>query len=145
MKIFYMSDLHLEFKENELNVNNNIEKITSNNKEDVLILAGDILILEKDFFKNKTLNKLCSCFKEVYMICGNHEFYKKCKDISVLENSFIDNYHNLKLVNNYSFDINEYKIIMSTMLAKISYNNSFWIETNLNDFRQIKYFHISAL
>lgn len=70
MKIKLMSDLHLEFGGMDPG------------EGDVLILAGDILVINElnkespqgNYFK-KWLKRTSKNYKKVFMVCGNHEFY----------------------------------------------------------------------
>ena len=69
MRVAVASDLHLEFGNIEL-------KNTEN--ADALILSGDICVASK--FSNKPeylkfFEQVCSEFKEVLYVMGNHEHY----------------------------------------------------------------------
>ena len=71
MKIQFCSDLHLEFLENISFLKTNPIKPIG----DILLLAGDIVLLRdidkhKDFFNYISYN-----FKTTYWIPGNHEYY----------------------------------------------------------------------
>lgn len=64
-----LSDLHLEFGDFEL-------PLLDTDKDDVLILAGDIAVMAnpKTFTRVKEWAAL-NRFKKIIHICGNHEFY----------------------------------------------------------------------
>lgn len=69
MKFKYMSDLHF-------GVNRNFDLVippSSTDKEDVLILAGDVL--DNTQFGFKQLQQYCEQFKHVILVLGNHEHY----------------------------------------------------------------------
>jgi len=71
MKINLMSDLHLEFIQNE----NDIMDVGSG---DVLLLCGDILVskyVEKSKIYNKFLSECSKNYEKVLYIFGNHEYY----------------------------------------------------------------------
>lgn len=70
MKIKVWSDLHLEFRNN---LYDHIWTPSEDDKDVVLLLAGDIAkgTASRDF-----MEALCSSFKHVLRICGNHEFYE---------------------------------------------------------------------
>ena len=75
MKIQYMSDLHLEFRENSRFVKELEIPVTG----DVLVLAGDTMYLRDTtaplgrFWKWASAN-----YQEVLLIPGNHEYYGNC-------------------------------------------------------------------
>jgi predicted phosphodiesterase len=99
VKIAYASDLHFEFKTLKLN---NVEPA------DVLILAGDILNVEK-LQRSSLLHKdshyrdvlsffdyVTSNFKHVLMVMGNHEYYGSDIDqalVTLNELLSYDNFH----------------------------------------------------
>lgn len=81
MKIRYMSDLHLEFEDYDKNGKivfpNTYFSVPpqEDDAETILVLAGDIAVIEKphtymDFFEKVGLQ-----FKEVLYVPGNHEYY----------------------------------------------------------------------
>lgn len=104
---------------------------------DILILAGDIIPFQymdaaKRFFKFCSEN-----FQETYWIAGNHEYYHS--DLKGRTSEFIEKIvDNVFLVNNYSLDIDDTRIIFSTLWTRISLEKSFSISTGLNDYRLIR-------
>jgi predicted phosphohydrolase len=133
MKIQYCSDLHLEFPLNKdfIEINPLIPV------GDILILAGDIVPFEnmdlaKDFFR------FCSdSFKETYWIAGNHEYYYGTLDgrVSAFKEEIMKN---VFLVNNYTIERENLRIIFSTLWTKISPEMSFFVKKGLNDYRIIR-------
>jgi predicted phosphohydrolase len=72
MRIRYASDLHLEFRENTLYLQENPLPVNG----DILILAGDILLFGKNKLKQHPFFDWCADhFQETYIIPGNHEYY----------------------------------------------------------------------
>lgn len=69
MKIKLWSDLHLDRTAYKYS---HIWTPSNDDKETTLVLAGDIseTLLGEDF-----INAMCSAFKHVVRVCGNHEFY----------------------------------------------------------------------
>jgi len=134
MKIQYASDLHLEFIENKVFLNENPLQVVG----DVLLLAGDIVpfkLLEKhnDFF-----SFLSDSFAATYWVPGNHEYYHfniatKCGVVNEKIRS------NVFLVNNTSVIHNDVKFIFSTLWSKINPVNEWKIENGMGDFHVIKY------
>lgn len=72
MKFQFASDLHIEYKNNEIPFAN--DYIIP--KADILILAGDIGSLYKLSQLKGFLAQLCVLFKFVLYIPGNHEYYR---------------------------------------------------------------------
>ncbi|WP_295801133.1 metallophosphoesterase [Mucilaginibacter sp.] len=134
MRLQYVSDLHLEFPENKVFIKNNpIEP-----KGDILVLAGDVLpfILidkHKDFF-----NYVSDNFEQVYWVPGNHEYYHF--DAAKKSGAFCENIRsNVSLLNNQTIVLDSVHLIFSTLWSRISPDNWWHIEKNMNDFRIIKY------
>ncbi len=70
MKVFTISDLHIDFEENRKWLYS-LSKMAY--QDDVLILAGDLTDIEKDF--DRAMEFLTSCFKEVCFVPGNHDIW----------------------------------------------------------------------
>ena len=111
MKIQYCSDLHLEFKANS----QFLEKFPLVPSADILILAGDITYMRKDFYEHSFFDFLSENWKQVFWIPGNHEFY--CgKDINSYDFSKpIKIRENIFLVDNYSVIIEDIHFIFSLL------------------------------
>lgn len=133
MKLQYCSDLHLEFPENKKYIlENPIPPVG-----DILILAGDIVpfaVMDKhqDFFDYVSEN-----FKATFWIPGNHEYYYYESsdkfgtiDIKIRENVF--------LVNNCVKEIENVKLIFSTLWSAIPPDKQLLIQISLSDFKVIK-------
>ena len=65
MRICYISDLHLEFRDEYFDINN---------EADILILSGDIGNPYEDIYIN-FLIKISNNFDKIILITGNHEYY----------------------------------------------------------------------
>ena len=132
--IQYCSDLHLEFPENKAFLKQHpIQPVG-----DILVLAGDIVpfvALDKNvsFF-----DEISEKFKQVFWIPGNHEYYHF--DIQQRTGTFCEEIRdNVFLVNNYTTQIEQIKLIFSTLWTTISENNQWQILQHLSDFHVIKH------
>ena len=141
MRIFYASDLHIEFPQNYNYIYSELLKIKSNfNKdEDILLLLGDTFVIRNYSIKNNIFDLLSEMFKDVYILFGNHEFYDGY-DISLIENEYFKKIRkNVYLVNNITFNYDNHKIILSTLFSNIRLENSLTVSKGMNDFYRIRY------
>jgi len=117
------SDLHLEF------VNFRIEP-TDNEKDTVVILAGDICVIKKTKLLVEFLEDTCSRFYKVIYVCGNHEFY--AGDITDIDNYFrVATKHltNLHILQNETIVIDDVNIIGSTLWTDFDKENPLLISS----------------
>ena len=70
LRVFAISDLHIDFEENRKWL---FSLSKTAYQDDILILAGDLTDIEKDF--NQALEFLKACFKEVCFVPGNHDIW----------------------------------------------------------------------
>ena len=135
-KIQYVSDLHLEFKENTEYLKQNQLKICGK----ILIIAGDTGYLGTDSFNTHPFWDWASQnYEQVYVVLGNHEFYGGY-DLAKLNDGFIGEIR--KNVHYYYNSVVEYgniTFIFSTLWSKIHEKNRDNCEQFLNDFRKIVY------
>jgi Icc-related predicted phosphoesterase len=132
MKIQYYSDIHLEFDANRKYLRQEPFDITG----DILILAGDIVPLHEAYFKDEFFDKISNCYKMVFWVPGNHEYYHKdlmefasAMHIKIRDNVFI--------VNNISLEYNQIYFVFSTLWSKISQQNKKIVEQFVEDFNCI--------
>lgn len=69
MHIYYMSDLHLEWRDYDLSYFESVYP------RPTLILAGDIYTIRDLPGYYTFIERACELFKNVIHVCGNHEFY----------------------------------------------------------------------
>ncbi|AQN68447.1 calcineurin-like phosphoesterase [Saudi moumouvirus] len=142
----YASDLHLEHLDNiykpkiiELwNFN------TSEKDEYFLALVGDI---GNPFQKNLELflENVSSKYSLVFYIPGNHEYYNLDKnkqyDIEKFKKKLRKicyKFHNVVLMDNESYDLEDIKFIGSTLWSHVPIENSLQICRSINDYHLIK-------
>lgn len=105
-----VSDLHIEYENNE--IPNPLEYITPS--ADILLMAGDIGSIYKYEQLEGFMRKVCTYFKTVLYIPGNHEYYiikennqrLSMTDINFKLRSLCNSIDNLHLLFNSSYIIN---------------------------------------
>lgn len=127
-KFQLLSDIHLEM--------GTYFKIKP--KAKYLLLAGDIGYPKSRIFQD--FLKQCSCkFEKVFYTSGNHEYYNDKKDI-ILSIEEIDKaivnicnqYHNVHYLQNDYYDLEDIRIVGSTLWSDIKYNGN-----DMNDYSRI--------
>jgi len=135
MKFLLLSDLHLEFgwffipeMENE--------------KETVVVLAGDIGIVAKEHTYRDFINDTCKRFKHVIWILGNHEHYhgKFPTTYAKIWNATLD-YDNIDIAEKETIIIDDVAFICATMWTSFDNNNIMTMqqaELWMNDYKNIR-------
>lgn len=135
MTIQYASDLHFEFPANKLYLLNNPIKPIA----EVLVLAGDVMLLNDSYNRNRVLERLSKDFKRVYMIPGNHEFYGKYFPISKALPTFQKEIRrNVSYVNNETLYFDDTRILFTTLFSQIPESESAKIKNSIQDFRRTR-------
>lgn len=133
MKIQYCSDLHLEFPVNKVYLKANPIKPEG----DILLLAGDIVPFieiekERGFF-----DFLSDSFEHTYWIPGNHEYYRS--DLSERSGTFQEHIRsNVSLLNNSTVQLNDVRLIFSTLWSKLDPAKEWVIKKTMADFHLIR-------
>jgi len=135
MIIQYCSDLHLEFAQNSLFLENNpLQKVG-----DILVLAGDITCWHEKYFSHPFFDFVSNSFEEVYYVPGNHEFYLD-KDLKIMDNPVYESIRkNVHLVSNHVISFENIDLFFTTLWSNIPDSKSLKVEHGIGDFRQIKY------
>ena len=136
MKIQYASDLHLEFPHNYSYLKRNQIKPVG----DILILAGDILYLNDDNYVNHPFwNWVSENFRQVIVAVGNHELYKHY-DLAKMPQGLVQSIRdNVKCYYNAVVRIDNIDFIISTLWAKIQFEEAYITEQSVIDFHRILY------
>lgn len=140
MKLRYISDLHTEHCDFILPVEDDPYE-PSVEEEEVLIIAGDIGEIEPDRKGHKIfLENVCSRFKAVIYVLGNHEFYHGDIVHSVTKlRARYAHLENLIILDTESIVIEDVAIIGATLWTKIIPQFAAKVEARLNDYAFIKY------
>lgn len=134
MLLQYASDLHLEFPRNKTFLGP--QALIP--KAEILILAGDIVPFafkekQQDFF-----SYVSDHFKQTYWLPGNHEYYHS--DIRFRTGKVHEQIReNVYLVNNLTVELENIKLIFSTLWAHISVEKRQILENSLTDFRAVTF------
>lgn len=134
MRIQYASDFHLEFADNWRFLKAHpIEPVG-----DILVLAGDIGYLgDNNYVSHPFWDIVADNFKEVFVVPGNHEFYKYY-DISTLPDGKILSVRpNVNVYYNGVINFEGVELILSTLWARISLQDAFMTESGVTDFHRI--------
>lgn len=136
MKIQYMSDLHLEFRENAHWLKEHPLPVTG----DILVLAGDTFYLgDESMMRHPFWDWASENYRQVIVCLGNHEFYKYY-DLSTLKESAMGEIrHNVHWYYNVALKVDDIEFIVSTLWASIPLHEAFQTERCVSDFHRIMY------
>lgn len=117
MKIQFASDFHLEVDENA----EFLKKVDSTIHADVLILAGDIIVLgrESDYVQ-EFLDWCSKNFRYTFIVPGNHEYYGGLDIATTLNEWELSLRTNVRYINNKSVMIDGVEFFFTTLWARVS-------------------------
>ena len=134
MNVQYCSDLHIEFKENKAFLKANPIQAVG----DILLIAGDLVPFSAMDKHNDFFNFCADNFEQTYWVPGNHEYYGS--DITQKCGSFHEKIKpNVHLLNNKVIEIDDIRLLFTTLWSKINPAHQWEIERGMNDFHVIKY------
>ena len=134
MTIQYASDLHIEFQANRAWL---FENGVSPSAE-ILVLAGDIAYLgDRQLMHNEYFDWLSANFKQVYIVPGNHEYYRGVELRDTLTN--YEYLIRVRYINNNSVVIGDTELFFTSLWSKVP--NAFIadIQNGMMDTRLICY------
>ena len=136
MKIQFASDLHLEFFDNSKYLKYNPLKPVG----DILVLAGDIDCLNRDyFFNNSFWDYVSDNFKEVIVVAGNHEFYKSYDLANIRDGKICSVRKNVNYYYNSLLNIGDVRLIVSPLWSYIPVEQANIVKNGVSDFHRISY------
>jgi len=117
VKILFLSDLHIEFGDF-------IIPVMENEKETVVVLAGDIGLIKKSYTYEDFIANTCDRFKKVIWILGNHELYgtNMPTALAKLWNATLE-HENLEVVEKETVVIDDVAFICATLWTSMDNNN----------------------
>jgi len=127
--------LHLEFGQHLI-------PEVKNEKDTVVVLAGDIGLAKRETTYNMFIENTCDRFKNVIWIMGNHEFYgdRLPTALAKIWNATLD-HENLYVVENETVNIDNVAFVCSTLWTNFDNNNTMTMyEAGLvmNDYKLIR-------
>ncbi len=126
MRLQIISDLHSEFNKKWK------PPILAPN----IALLGDLGLLDKNYLK--ILTYFSQNYQRVFLVLGNHEFYKSYPEqVFSRLMSILRLFDNIYFLNNSSIIIEGIKIIGTTLWSYIPYSHGFEIMSKINDYRYI--------
>ncbi len=137
MTIQYASDLHLEFQQNTKWLTEHPLQVAG----DVLVLAGDIILLGEEALKQHPFFDWCSSnYRLTLIVPGNHEYYKGAPALDdTLRDYDLPLRHNVHYCNNHSVTLGDTQIFLTTMWSRISPENIDCVQAGMTDFYRIIY------
>jgi predicted phosphohydrolase len=133
MKIQYCSDLHLEFQENK----NYLEHFPLKPEGEILLLAGDIVLLKNRREHDDFFNWCSDNFETTYWIPGNHEYYHY--DLADVKTPLYEKIReNVFLLNNQTITYKNTELVFSTLWSHIPPQFEYIVQQSVNDFNLIK-------
>ncbi|MDR1883668.1 MAG: metallophosphoesterase [Prevotella sp.] len=136
MRIQYASDLHLEFKANTLYLQENPLPVIG----DILVLAGDIILFEKNSLVQHPFFDWCADnFLETCIIPGNHEYYNGTELSDTLSGFEYFLRPNVRYLNNKSIIAGQTELFFTTLWSVIDIMQLMPVQTGVADCHRIIY------
>lgn len=136
MTLQYASDLHLEFPANRAWLKEHpIQPVG-----DILVLAGDILLLgDRKLEHHEIVSRWADQFEEVYLIPGNHEYYRGLELRDTLTDFEYPIHRNVRFLNNRSIRLGETDLFFTSLWSVVDKESVGIVNQRLNDCHHIHY------
>ena len=136
MKIQYASDFHLEFPENERYLREHPLQVTG----DVLVLAGDIHVLEAGPLDRHPFMRWCADnYERTLIVPGNHEYYAGHDLADTLNDWELTILPGVSLVNNRCVSIGDVDVLCTTLWSRIPLQDQPLVNRCLTDCYRMTY------
>lgn len=133
MKIQYASDLHLEFAENRVILEQGCGIVPAG---DILVLAGDVSYLgDMKMMKRRFFDWCEEHYRQTFIVPGNHEFYHGYDIAQTMVDYEYVYRANVRYLNNSSVVLNDTELFFTTLWTKISPIFLRTIQRRMNDFK----------
>jgi len=130
MRIQFISDLHLEFLDNE----KYIRKVMTPVECDFMVIGGDLHLLTVYKKINWFLDWLSSKYKQVFIVPGNHEYYCSFDMADSAQSYEYELRSNVHIVNNIAKIIDDKQFLFSTLWSKVYPDKAPKIRKGMRDF-----------
>jgi predicted phosphodiesterase len=141
LRIQFVSDLHLEFEQNRLWLEENPLEVTG----DILLIAGDTAYLDVPESGRDTYSQYAfwdwasEHYKQVIVCLGNHDFYGYY-DLATMPEGYCKQIrHNVHAYYNKVVSLGDVDIIVSTLWSFIEPFDAYQTEKGVSDFYRIMY------
>lgn len=136
MTIQYASDLHLEMQPNRAWLFQHGLRPVG----DILVLAGDIAYLgDRQLLHNEFFDRLSDNYEQVFIVPGNHEYYRGFELRDTLTDFEIKVRDNVRYLNNKSVVIGDTELFFTTLWSKVPNAYIADIQNGMMDTRLICY------
>lgn len=136
MRIQYASDLHLEFADNRIFLEDNPLDVWG----DILILAGDIVVFNDGTWEQNPFFDWCSSnFKETFIVPGNHEYYGSKEMTERFDNFEYLVRPNVHYINNRSKVFGDTEIFFTSLWTRVPESERYSVQMSLTDCYRIRY------
>lgn len=141
LKMQFVSDLHLEFRENRVWLEHHPLEVTG----DILLIAGDTAYLDVPESDRDTYSRYAfwdwasENYQQVIVCLGNHDFYGYY-DLATMPNGYCKEIrHNVHAYYNKVVSIGDIDIVVSTLWSFIEPFDAYQTEKVVSDFYRILY------